>query len=98
MRLCQLLSTLFPYTTLFRSLFNSIVLQIGVFPYMALSFSVFFFPPETLHRVFRIKNQVVYRAKEILVPKNYKTILTVCSIYLIIQVALPVRHWFIKEK
>ena len=83
--------------SVFFHLFNSIVLQVGVFPYMALSFSVFFFPPEVLHRVFRIKNQVVYTAKELLVPKNYKTILTVCSIYLIIQVGLPVRHWFIQD-
>lgn len=83
--------------SVFFHLFNSIVLQVGVFPYMALAFSVFFFPPKTLQRVFRIKNQVVYRAKEIIVPSNYKTILAVCSIYLIIQVGLPVRHWFIQD-
>ena len=83
--------------SVFFHLFNSIVLQVGVFPYMALSFSVFFFPPETLHRVFRIKNQTVYQAKEIVVPKNYKTILAVCSVYLLIQVGLPVRHWFIQD-
>lgn len=83
--------------SVFFHLFNSIVLQIGVFPYMALAFNVFFFPPETLHRVFRIKNQEVYKKNDVEIPTNYKTILTVCSIYLIIQIGLPVRHWFIED-
>src|SRR5699024_11262984 len=39
----------------------------------------------------------VYQAKENVVPKNYKTILAVCSVYLLIQVGLPVRHYFIKD-
>lgn len=85
------------FFSVFFHLFNSIVLQIGVFPYMALSFNVFFFPPETLHRVFRIKNQEVYNKKEIQTPTNYKTILAVCSIYLLFQVGLPLRHWFIED-
>ena len=32
--------------------FNSVTLQIGVFPYFALSFSVFFFPPEDIRNFF----------------------------------------------
>lgn len=83
--------------SIFFHLFNSIVLQIGVFPYMALSFSLFFFPAEAIHRVFRLKNQEIYTAKEVILPNNYKTILAACSIYLIIQIGLPVRHWFIPD-
>lgn len=83
--------------SVFFHLFNSIVLQVGVFPYMALAFCVFFFPPETLHRVFRIKNQEVYQTKEICVPKKYKAFFAICSIYLLLQVGLPVRHWFIED-
>ena len=33
-------------------LFNAITLQIGIFPFFALSFVVFFYPPETLRKFF----------------------------------------------
>src|SRR5690606_26554944 len=39
-------------------LFNSIVLQIGIFPYFALSFAVFFYEPETIRTIFLKKKPV----------------------------------------
>lgn len=83
--------------SVFFHLFNSFVLQIGVFPYMALSFSVFFFPPETLHRFFKIRKQNIYKKNEILFPKNYKSILLILGVYTCIQLGLPIRHYFIKD-
>lgn len=83
--------------SVFFHLFNSIVVQVGVFPFMALSFCIFFFPPYTLHRVFRIKNQEVYAGDEIIAPKHYKFSTIILSLYIIIQVTLPLRHWAIKD-
>ncbi|MEP0263222.1 HTTM domain-containing protein [Dokdonia sp.] len=38
--------------SIFFHLFNSIVFQIGIFPYMSLAFTLFFFPSEVIHRIF----------------------------------------------
>jgi vitamin K-dependent gamma-carboxylase len=75
-------------------LFNAITLQIGIFPFFALSFAVFFYPPEKIRALFFKKkpkpegNEPIYQNKSILfyffIP------------YFLIQIALPVRHWFIK--
>lgn len=75
-------------------IFNSITLQIGIFPFFALSFVVFFYPPEKMRRIF-FKKKPVYTAG----PESYenKNILTYLFIpYFIIQLFLPVRHHFIK--
>ncbi|NNJ88563.1 MAG: HTTM domain-containing protein [Eudoraea sp.] len=81
---------------IFFHLFNSIVFQIGIFPYLALAFTVFFYPPEVIKkRVFKQKE--LYTAKEIQKP-NYGTLLLMgCSVYFVIQLLLPVRHFFIAD-
>ncbi|MFC4635253.1 HTTM domain-containing protein [Dokdonia ponticola] len=38
--------------SIFFHLFNSVVFQIGIFPYMSLAFTLFFYPAEYIHRVF----------------------------------------------
>ncbi len=75
-------------------LFNSITLHIGIFPFFALSFVVFFYPPDKIRRIFFKKKPVVtdhtptYERsgifKYIFIP------------YLIIQILLPLRHYAIK--
>lgn len=72
-------------------IFNSITLQIGVFPYFALSFCVFFFPPEQIRNFFlRRKPKETFSGtthdgihvfKYFFVP------------YLVLQILLPLRHW-----
>jgi len=77
-------------------LFNSIVFQIGIFPYMSLALCVFFFEPETIQKLF-FKNKPFYDSKEIIIP-SYKNILMVAfSLYFIVQISLPLRHWFIQD-
>jgi vitamin K-dependent gamma-carboxylase len=84
-------------------LFNSVVFQIGIFPYMSIAFALFFFSSETLKKRFMPKNyQTVvddigefnssgHRAK-------YNNVLIgIFFIYFIIQLALPLRHWSIKD-
>jgi hypothetical protein len=38
------------YLSIFFNLFNSVVFQIGIFPYLMIAFTVFFFPPEGIRR------------------------------------------------
>lgn len=84
----------FPAAVFFH-IFNSIVFQIGIFPYLALALFIFFYPPKTIHRFF-LKRKPFYEAGEILLPKQQKVIVAFLGIWFIIQLALPLRHWFIK--
>lgn len=82
--------------SVFFHLFNSIVFQIGIFPYLSLAFVVFFFEPESIRRIF-LKKKLPYRADELEVPSYKKLLLTVSGIYFVIQFLLPIRHYFIKD-
>ncbi|QXP60983.1 HTTM domain-containing protein [Olleya sp. HaHaR_3_96] len=82
--------------SIFFHLFNSIVFGVGIFPYLALAFSLFFFEPETVKNIF-LKSKTYYSQAEIKVL-NYKPyLITVASIYIAIQVILPIRHHFIDD-
>ena len=82
---------LFLYLSFFFHLFNSIVFQIGIFPYLALAFIVFFFPPKSIRSTFlKRKSEHVDNTPEI--PKRKRLILSVLSIYFLVQLLLPLRH------
>jgi vitamin K-dependent gamma-carboxylase len=76
-------------------IFNSITLQIGIFPFFALSFAVFFYPPDTIRKLFFKKKPIAEDAGQ---PTDEgKNILKYFFIpYLIIQLVLPLRHYLIK--
>ena len=77
-------------------LFNSIVFQIGIFPYMSLALCVFFFPTKAIQKIF-FKNRPFYDEAEEVIP-NYKPFLiAVFGFYFMVQIGLPLRHWFIKD-
>jgi vitamin K-dependent gamma-carboxylase len=81
---------------IFFHLFNSVVFQIGIFPYMSIALCVFFFPVKSIQKLF-FKGKPFYNQGEIVVP-NYKPILLmVFGLYFLIQLAVPLRHWFIKD-
>lgn len=82
--------------SLFFHLFNSVVFQIGIFPYMSIAFALFFFSSPTLIKRFRLKREV-YSAAAIKVPKMAKLFVACGIIYFIIQVALPLRHWAFQD-
>jgi len=84
------------FLSIFFHLFNAIVFQIGIFPFLSLAFSVFFFELETIRRIF-FKKKTRNTANELFVPKHRKSILTVLGIYFVIQLLLPVRHYFIYD-
>ena len=82
--------------SIFFHLFNSIVFQIGIFPYMMLITSVLFFDASTIRRVFRIGPAKVIEPEisktESLVSPGKMAFLIV---FFGIMVALPLRHFFI---
>ncbi len=82
--------------SLFFHLFNSVVFQIGIFPYMSIAFAFFFFSSETLIKRFKLKREV-YAGDEVKVPSSAKPAIVVFSIYFLVQIGLPLRHWFFTD-
>lgn len=76
-------------------LFNAVTLQIGIFPFFALSFAVFFYPPEKIRKIFFKKKPELDLEKEP-VDEKKSVLLYFFLPYFVIQILLPVRHWFIK--
>ena len=77
-------------------LFNSIVFQIGIFPYLALAFTVFFFEGDTIRSIF-FKKKEAFANPIIQVPSFQKSLIFGAGIYFLIQLFLPIRHHFIKD-
>jgi vitamin K-dependent gamma-carboxylase len=78
-------------------LFNAIFLQIGIFPFFALSFSLFFYEPE------KIRNWFLKRKPKIEWSSNSgnnlygkKLVFYIFLPFLILQLLLPLRHYLIK--
>lgn len=76
-------------------LFNSVTLEIGIFPYFALSFAVFFYEPEKIRALF-FKNKPVLNSLEINPDRNISILKYLFLPFFIIQLILPIRHHFIK--
>lgn len=84
------------FISIFFHLFNSFVFQIGIFPYLSLAFALFFFPTKTIHGIF-LRKKPFYDREEIIVPKYEKPFIAIFVIYFIVQIGLPLRHWFFKD-
>lgn len=84
------------FVSIFFHLFNSFVFQVGIFPYLSLAFALFFFEPQTIHSLFLRKKPFYYK-NEVIIPSYRNTLITLFSIFFIIQIALPARHLFIKN-
>ncbi|WP_190810751.1 HTTM domain-containing protein [Flagellimonas sp. S3867] len=82
--------------SIFFHLFNSIVFQIGIFPYLSLAFTIFFFPPKTIRNIF-LKPKTVSIDNTLIEPKNQKWVVATLSIYFVAQLLLPLRHHTIKD-
>ncbi|HRE77647.1 MAG TPA: HTTM domain-containing protein [Flavobacterium sp.] len=77
-------------------LFNSVTLQIGIFPYFALSFIVFFYSPETIRHIF-FKKKPQLQPEDLSKNYSFSNAITYFFIpFFIIQLILPIRHFFIK--
>ena len=74
------------------NIFNSVVFQIGIFPYAMIALAIFFFEPETIRRIFfRKKNKP--NLSQHTFSGNFA--LPIFIIYFIFQIVLPLRHHFI---
>lgn len=81
---------------IFFHLFNSFVFHIGIFPYLALALTLFFFSSEKINRLF-LRKKPYYSANELKIPPYQKPLLIFLSLWFLVQLALPLRHWFIKD-
>jgi hypothetical protein len=84
------------FVSIFFHLFNAIVFQIGIFPFLSLAFIVFFFTPETIRDIF-LKKKVVYSNSQSHAPSFKNVIYILGGLYFIFQLMLPLRHHFIKD-
>jgi vitamin K-dependent gamma-carboxylase len=81
---------------IFFHLFNSVVFQIGIFPYMSIAFALFFFSSETVQKRFLPKKKL-YTLGEVKVPKYKPLLIGIFSVYFIFQIGLPLRHWAFQD-
>jgi len=84
------------FLSLFFHLFNSVVFQVGIFPYMSIAFALFFFSPESLIKLFRLK-RTAYHQENVELPRLRTLGITIFSMYLIVQFMLPLRHWCFQD-
>ncbi len=82
--------------SIFFHLFNSFIFQVGIFPYLSLAFILFFYEPKIIHKLF-LKSKPYYNLDEVKVPSYSKPFLVILTCYFLVQVALPLRHYFIKD-
>ncbi len=86
--------------SLFFHLFNAAIFQIGIFPFLMIGMSVFFFPPDGVRRFFLRKKpapetEIAKGASQVQVLSARQTgILITLGIYFLFQVVLPLRHWW----
>lgn len=84
------------FASIFFHLFNSFIFQVGIFPYLSLAFSLFFFEPETIRQLF-LKNKPAYKDNIVKLPKYHTIYVSLFAIYFLVQIVLPLRHYFIED-
>ncbi|WP_339655729.1 HTTM domain-containing protein [uncultured Maribacter sp.] len=85
------------FISIFFHLFNSIIFQIGIFPYLSIAFSVFFFEPKTIRRIFFKSKEPYNSTNEFVVTNNKNSLVLLMSIYFLAQLLLPIRHYIIED-
>ncbi len=79
------------YLSLFFNLFNSLVFQIGIFPYLMILWNVFFYDGTLVRRrFFREKKEIVSTSG--VFPFGASILILA---YFLVQILLPLRHWTI---
>lgn len=80
--------------SIFFHLFNAVFLKIGIFPFFALSFVVFFYPAEKIRKIFFPKQIALQNDQGEMRGQSFLKYFFIP--YFIIQLILPLRHYFIK--
>jgi vitamin K-dependent gamma-carboxylase len=76
-------------------LFNSVTFGIGIFPYLGISLSVFFFPATMINRFFfktRPATEPSDDAPSAPAPPQ-RAVLAFYAVFFLLQILLPLRHW-----
>ena len=84
------------FASIFFHLFNSFIFHIGIFPYLSLAFCLFFFEPKSIRNIF-LKKKELYTGNDIKIPSYQNVFKIAFAVYFIIQIALPLRHYFIQD-
>lgn len=84
----------FVFSIIFHS-FNSIVFQVGVFPYLSMSFALFFFSDKLVHRHF-LSRKVYFNTIETSNLTTSKKTILLLGLYCVLQLFLPLRQHLIK--
>ena len=72
--------------------FNSIVFQVGIFPFMGIAFGLFYFEPEVIRRLF-LKKKASFEVGQSFVKARFQVAKTAAfSLFILFMVALPLRH------
>jgi hypothetical protein len=79
--------------SLFFHLFNSYTFRVGIFPYLGIAFCVLFFPGEQVRRL--LFRRAAPAPPGFVAPSRrlQNLVLTFLTVYLTLQIALPLRHW-----
>lgn len=80
--------------SVFFNLFNSAVFQIGIFPYLMIALTIFFFPPDQIRAIFFRKKQRIYPVRHSL-SKGWILFLI---FYFALQLYLPLRNYRFEGK
>ncbi len=83
--------------SIFFHLFNSVVFRIGIFPYLSLAFTLFFFEPSYLRNLFRLA-PASGLPKGDQTPVYRKPFYLAVGLYFLLQLLLPLRHHFIQDQ
>lgn len=78
-------------------LFNSVVFQVGTFPYLMIGTLILFFPPEQVRKIFfkskpPVNPELLPEASFSERPLQHKIVLVVLGLHFLIQLILPLRH------
>ncbi|MCA6078592.1 HTTM domain-containing protein [Fulvivirga sedimenti] len=77
--------------SIFFHLFNSVIFQVGIFPYLGIAFAIFFFPPQTIRKIF-LRKKPAYISPAHFSVKYKRPMMAFLLVYFLIQLALPLRH------
>ncbi len=79
---------------IFFHLFNSVVFQIGIFPYLMIGLAAFFFEPETIRKRFFKKKPVfsIKQSPQTNLSTKQKYLAYSLILYFIVQIGLPLRN------
>lgn len=80
--------------SLFFHLFNSAIFQVGIFPFLGISFAMFFYDAEKIRKVFLRTKPTFRQVKIHLQPWYRKIVIIGLTSFLTIQILLPLRHWY----